>query len=211
MTGLLPFLGLCVLITLTPGLDTAVVVRNVLRGGTAAGLRTALGCATGLFVHATAVALGLAELMLRSETAFGAVKLAGALLLIVLGGRSLWSAWRTPEAHGDVLPSDERPDPPQHGLPFVQGLLTNLTNPKATLFFVASLPQFVPTQHPAEAVPVAFGLATIAVLFSLTGLGLTAVGVHRIRHLLGSQRVRRALDTILGVTLVALGLRVATE
>jgi len=59
MTQLLPYFGLCVLITLTPGLDTAVVIRSSLRGGTKAGLRTALGCASGLLVHATAVALGL--------------------------------------------------------------------------------------------------------------------------------------------------------
>jgi threonine/homoserine/homoserine lactone efflux protein len=211
VTSLLPFLGLCVLITLTPGLDTAVVVRNVLRGGRAAGLRTALGCATGLFVHATAVALGLAELLLRSEAAFEAVKLAGAVLLIVLGGRSLWSVRRAPAVHGHTTPADEHPDLPQRGMPFVQGLLTNLTNPKATLFFVASLPQFVPSQHPAQAVPVAVGLAAVAVLFSLTGLGLTAVGVHRVRHLLASRPVRRVQGTILGVTLIALGLRVATE
>jgi threonine/homoserine/homoserine lactone efflux protein len=210
MTSLPAFLGLCVLITLTPGLDTAIVVRNVLRGGRAAGLCTALGCASGLVVHATAVALGLAELLLRSETAFEAVKLAGALLLVGLGGRSLWSAWRT-AGHGTLTPSDDDPVPSQHGPPFVQGLLTNLTNPKATLFFMASLPHFVPTQHPAEAVPAALGLAAIAVLFSLTGLGLTAAGVHRVRHLLGSRRLGRAQNTILGVTLLALGLRVATE
>ena len=98
MTGFASFLGLCLLITITPGLDTAVVIRSALRGGRAAGLRTALGCAAGLFVHATAVAFGLAELLLRSDAAFEAVKLAGALVLVVLGGRSLWSAWRSPGA-----------------------------------------------------------------------------------------------------------------
>jgi len=211
MTSMLPFLGLCVLITLTPGLDTAVVVRNVLRRGRAAGLLTALGCATGLFVHATVVAFGLAELLLRSETAFAAVKLVGALLLIVLGGRSLWSAWRSSAAQIPSPAVGETLDPPQRRAPFLQGLLTNLTNPKATMFFMASLPQFVPTQHPAEALPVAFGLAAIAVLFSLTGLGLTAIGVHRVRHLLRSRRIRRTQETLLGLTLVALGLRVATE
>jgi threonine/homoserine/homoserine lactone efflux protein len=209
MTGLVPFLGLCALITITPGLDAAVVVRSVLRGGRAAGLRTALGC--GLFVHATAVALGLGELLLRSETAFEAVKLTGAVLLIVLGGRSLWSAWRTPATDMPVTPPGECPDLPQHGMPFMQGLLTNLTNPKATLFFVASLPQFVPAHHPTQAVPVALGLAAIAVLFSLTGLGLTALGAHRIRHHPNTRRVRRAQHTTLGATLVALGLRMATE
>lgn len=204
MNGLASFLGLCLLITITPGLDTAVVVRNALRAGRSAGLRTALGCAAGLFVHAVVVAVGLAELLLRSEAAFEAVKLAGAAVLIVLGVRTLWSAWRTGE------PSEPE-EPRRRGTPLVQGLLTNLTNPKATLFFVAVLPQFVPANQPGKAVAIALALATIAVLFSLTGLGLIALVVHRIRHLLHSRRVQRIQEGLLGTTLVALGLRVAVE
>ncbi|GAA2349166.1 LysE family translocator [Streptomyces cuspidosporus] len=213
MTELASFLGLCFLITITPGLDTAVVIRSVLRGGRAAGLRTALGCAAGLFVHAVAVAVGLAELLLRSEAAFEAVKLAGALVLLVLGGRSLWAAWRAPAepAGGPAGEPGDGAGAPSRGTPFVQGLLTNLTNPKATLFFVAVLPQFVPADRPGQAVPIALGLAAITVLFSITGLGLTALGVHRVRHLLRSRRARRAQDALLGATLVGLGVRVATE
>ncbi|GAA4215900.1 LysE family translocator [Actinocatenispora rupis] len=257
MGHLLPFLGLCVLITVTPGLDTAVVVRGVLRGGRDAGLRTAVGCAAGLFVHATLVAVGLAELLLRSATAFEVVKVTGAALLVVLGGRSLWSALRPstsdtlapPATTGAEAGTSGRPaalgtaaTPPgadprtgasvgpgmavaatdsagsdtgsgrvRGGTPFLQGLLCNLTNPKATLFFVASLPQFVPADRPAVAVPTALGLACIAVLFSLTGLSAVALAVHRVRHLLRSRRVRRIQDALLGTTLVALGVRVATE
>ncbi|MQA01831.1 MAG: LysE family translocator [Streptosporangiales bacterium] len=208
MVELLPFLGLCLLITVTPGLDTAVVLRNTMQGGVGAGVRTGLGCALGLFVHAVAVAYGLAELLLRSETAFMVVKLVGAGVLVVLGGRSLWSAVRTRDAH---QVADAAPARAPRGTPMLQGLLTNLTNPKATLFFMASLPQFVPMDRPAHAVPIALGLAMIAVLFSLTGLGLVAVGAGKVRHLLRSRRVRRIQEALLGTTLVALGVRVATE
>lgn len=210
MAELLPFLGLCVLITVTPGLDTAVVLRNTMRGGSGAGVRTALGCALGLFIHAVAVAYGLAELLLRSETAFAVVKFVGAIVLVVLGGRSLWSAWRS--RHDDLAaPVDSAPAPARRRTPFLQGLLTNLTNPKATLFFVASLPQFVPADRPAEAVPIALGLAAVAVAFSLTGLSLVALGAGKVRPLLRSPRVRRVQEALLGTTLVALGVRVATE
>jgi threonine/homoserine/homoserine lactone efflux protein len=204
--ALIPFLVLCLLITITPGLDTAVVVRSTLRGGRAAGLRTALGCALGLFVHAVAVAAGLAQVLLRSALAFEIVKVAGAALLIVLGGRSLWSAWR---ARGK--PPVVRTTFVVGVGPFFQGLLTNLTNPKATLFFVATLPQFVPADRPTEALAVALGLGAVAVVFSLSGLGLTALGIHRVGHLLRSRRARRVQEALLGVTLVGLGARVATE
>lgn len=207
VTDLLSFVGLCLLITITPGLDTAVVIRNALRGGRIAGVGTAIGCAAGLVVHAALVAVGLGELLLHSEIAFQLVKFGGALVLIVLGARSLWSAWRAGRSDAvDVLP-----EPRRGGAPLVQGLLTNLMNPKATLFFLAALPQFVPADQPGRAIPVALGLAAIAVLFSFAGLTLVALGVHRIRHFLNSPKVRRGQETLLGATLVALGVRVATN
>ncbi|GDY28440.1 LysE family translocator [Gandjariella thermophila] len=212
MSQLLPYVGLCVLIALTPGLDTAVVVRSALHGGTRAGLFTAVGCAAGLLVHATAVAVGVAELLLRSAAAYQAMRLAGAVLLIVLGARSLWLTWwrggETPQHEiaaeaplGDVAV--------RRGKPFVQGLLTDLTNPKATLFFVATLPQFIPLGRPSAAVPIALALATITLLCSLAWLSVTAVAVNRARHLLGSPRMRRAQETMLGAALIGLGVRVA--
>lgn len=206
------YLGLCALITITPGLDTAVVIRNVMKSGTWSGLSTAAGCALGLFFHATVVALGLAGLLLRSETAFEAVKLTGAVFLAFLGLRSLWSAWR-----GSAPPSpsedsaEQKPAKLAPRSPMVQGLVTNLTNPKATLFFLATLPQFIPAGRPAAAVPLTLGLAAIAVAFSLCGLSLIAVGLGRVRRWLDSPRFRRAQEALLGMTLVALGIRVAIE
>ncbi|NGN69481.1 LysE family translocator [Streptomyces sp. A7024] len=215
--GQLPaYLFLCLLITVTPGLDTAVVIRSAAAGGRGAGLRTALECAAGLFVHAVAVAFGLAGLLLRSAVAFEVVKLAGAAVLVTLGARSLWAVWRSRRA--DSPAGTEPAEEPRRRLfglgggPFTQGLLTNLMNPKATLFFMASLPQFIPDDRGAgTAVPVALALALIAVAFSLSGLGLVALAVGRIRGLLKSPRIRRAQEAVLGGTLVFLGVRVATE
>lgn len=210
---LAPYLGLCLLITVTPGLDTAVVIRSTLKNGMRAGLATALGCALGLFVHAAAMALGLAGLLLRNQIAFEVVKLVGAAFLILLGLRSLWSARRAQQA-----PPEEKVAPPTTGRrrltptsPLAQGFVTNLTNPKATLFFLAVLPQFVPTGSPTSAGPVVFGLAVIAVLFSLTGLSLVAVALSRVRRWLDSPMFRRLQEGLLGVTLMALGTRVALE
>jgi threonine/homoserine/homoserine lactone efflux protein len=212
MNQLLPYIGLCVLIALTPGLDTAVVVRSALHGGARAGLFTAAGCATGLLVHATAVAVGLAELLLRSASAYQVMKFAGAVLLIVLGARSLWLTWRRgcPAEPDHAVPRCDA-SPHRRGKPFVQGLLTDLTNPKATLFFVATLPQFIPVGRPSAAVPVALALATITLLCSLAWLSVTAVAVNRARHLLGSPRVRRIQETLLGAALIGLGVRVAMQ
>jgi len=214
------YLGLCLLITLTPGLDTAVVTRSVLMRGTRAGLLTAAGCALGLLAHASAVALGLATLLARSAVAFEAIKLAGAALLVVLGVRALWDARRrggtAPDGHaddralgGDAAAVAGRPGRGERWA-FAAGLLTNLTNPKATLFFLAALPQFLP-DDPAGALPTALGLAAIAVAFSMTGLGLWALALGRVRRFVASPRFRRVQERLLGVTLIGLGVRVATE
>ncbi|MBX6766080.1 MAG: LysE family translocator [Actinomadura rubrobrunea] len=207
------YLGLCLLITLTPGLDTAVVTRSVLMRGTRAGLLTAAGCALGLLVHASAVALGLATLLARSAVAFEAIKLAGAALLVLFGVRALWDARR----RGETAPDDEALGGDAavrfgrgERWAFAAGLLTNLTNPKATLFFLAVLPQFLP-DDPARALPTALGLAAIAVAFSMTGLGLWALALARVRRLVASPRLRRVQERLLGITLIGLGVRVATE
>jgi threonine/homoserine/homoserine lactone efflux protein len=209
---LAPYLGLCLLITVTPGLDTAVVIRSTLKNGMRAGLATALGCALGLFVHALVVALGLAGLLLRNQAAFEVVKLVGAAFLVLLGLRSLWSARRAEPAplEDEVVPTTRRRRLTPTS-PLAQGFVTNLTNPKATLFFLAALPQFVPTGGTAAAMPVALALAVIAVLFSLSGLSLVAVALSRVRRWLDSPLFRRLQEGLLGLTLVALGTRVALE
>jgi threonine/homoserine/homoserine lactone efflux protein len=216
MWHLLPYLGLCLLITFTPGLDTAVVTRSVLARGSRAGVGTALGCALGLYVHATAVALGLAVLLARSAPAFEAVRLAGAAFLVLLGLRSLWASRPSPaEPAGSSTPGRrsivERAGRAALGGPFLQGLLTNLTNPKAALFFLATLPPFLPVDRPQAALPIALGLATIAAGLSLTVLSLYATGLGRVRSRLLGARFRRLQERLLGTVLIGLGLKVAFE
>lgn len=129
-TPIAAFLLLCLVMTVTPGLDTAMVIRSTISFGTRAGVLTAMGCATGLFAHATGVAVGLSAVLLKSAALFETVRMVGAGLLIVFGVLSLWSAWRGhPEVTGDELTQ-------RQGRPYLQGLATNLTNPKATLFFL---------------------------------------------------------------------------
>jgi threonine/homoserine/homoserine lactone efflux protein len=187
--------------TLIPGIDTAMVLKTTLRSGRPAGLKTAAGCATGLFVHAGAVAVGLAALIAASATAYHALRLAGALFLIVFGIVTI------------VRPAREQPHAPRldlSGHPFVVGLLTNLGNPKALLFFLSVLPQFLPAST-AAALPAAVALAAIPVSCSFAGLAAWAILSGRARSLLQTPRARRIQERITGSVLVALGLRVAAE
>jgi RhtB (resistance to homoserine/threonine) family protein len=193
---LLPFVGTAILIALTPGADTAVVVRTALVAGAASARRTALGTASGLMVWGVASACGVAAVLNASAEAYTTVKLAGAAYLIWLGIQAIRHAGAHEPAAGA-----------RTGSPFRQGLLCNLLNPKAGVFFTALLPQFVSPQDPALAVSLL--LTAIAATASLLWLTVYATLVPRAGDVLRRTPVRRAIDRVTGTVLIGLGARLA--
>ncbi len=212
MSGqLLAFVGVCVLITLVPGLDTALVTRNVVARGRRAGILTAIGTSSGLFIHAVAVALGLSALLMRSAAAFEAIKLCGAAYLGALGLLALRASFRRqadPERASDHR-ATVAPVLPRLTHPYLQGLVTNLTNPKAIAFFLTFLPQFLGTGP--GAVPKALALAVIPVSLSLAWLILYATLLGRITAILRRPAVQRWQERLLGVVFIGFGVRLAAE
>ena len=196
MTELLAFLGVAVVVIVTPGQDTALTVRNTLAGGRRAGVRTAIGVVCGQAVWALAASIGVAALLVASEPAFVALKLAGAAYLVFLGGQALVAAARRRPAHVEVRRAS--------GSELRQGLLSNLGNPKMAVFFSSLLPQF----GDSFAVLLALGLLFCAL--TLTWLSAYALAIARAGDVLRRPRVRRTIDAVTGTALVALGLRLAT-
>jgi threonine/homoserine/homoserine lactone efflux protein len=205
---LVPFLAVVAIITLTPGPDTALVVRNTVQRGARDGLLTAAGCATGLLLWGTAAALGIAVLLTESAYLFGMVKLAGAAYLVLLGVAMLWSARSSRTALVEVRAASSSSSMPPRATLFVfgEGLLADLLNPKAAVFFTALLPQFANPEHDGIVTVLAFAIVTA--FASLIGLGAYSLLAMRVRAVFAGARVRRWLDAITGATLVALGLRV---
>ncbi|HEX2036798.1 MAG TPA: LysE family translocator [Chloroflexota bacterium] len=212
----LGFLGLCVLITLTPGADTALVTRNVVARGRRAGVLTALGASTGLFAHAVAVALGVSAILLTSAAAFMALKLAGATYLAVLGLLALRGALRAPAPAPTARDGGSAPTEVGHhgrlarlGHPYAQGLLSNLTNPKAAIFFLTVLPPFLVPG--AGAVPRALGLALVPVALNILWLSAYAGVLGAAAPLLRRPAVRRLHEGLLGLLLLGFGARLALD
>ncbi len=191
------FLLVAALLVVTPGPDTALLVRSALRGGLRAASLTALGVTAGILAWGTATAAGLAALLAASAWVAEALRLASAVVLLVLGARSLRGALAGGGAdRGGAL---------RTGHAFLQGLLNNLLNPKAGAIFVGVVPQFVrPGDPPGRlaAMVLAFGLMVCAWLH-LYGWALA----HARSHL--GPRFRRGADAVAGTVLIALGLRVA--
>ena len=203
---LIGFLGVAVLVIVTPGPDTALTIRNTLLGGRAGGIATAVGVVAGQAIWALATSLGVVALLLASEPAFAAVRLAGAAYLVFLGVQTLLTAWRGGSweaAAGEGTPALA----PRVAVR--QGLVSNLGNPKMAAFFPSLLPQFVPAGEPAFLPLLSLGL--LFCTMTLVWLTAYAVVVSRAHGLLRRTGVKRALEAATGTVLVALGLRLAAE
>ena len=203
---LLAFALVAALMTISPGADTFLVVRNALRGGRRDGFVTALGISSGLYFHAILSALGVSAVLAHSAGAFLALKMAGAAYLAWLGIQSLRSGLgRVPAA----APGDVPAARVTRLRSFREGLLTNLLNPKVIVFYLALLPQFVGPGEPVLARSLL--LAAIHCALGILWLGFVAWAVDRSRRFFVKPALRRILDALCGTVLVALGLRLALE
>ncbi|HEY2862127.1 MAG TPA: LysE family translocator [Casimicrobiaceae bacterium] len=197
------FVASGILLNLTPGADTLYIVTRGTTLGRKAGAVAALGIAAGCCVHIVAAGLGLSVLLATSATAFTAVKLAGAAYLIYMG----IGLWRS----GPRAPDPAAKPPPAAPLSriFVQGMLTNILNPKVALFFVAFLPQFVDAEAPHRLA----AFLVLGTIFNTTGLvwnlfvAWSSEGIGR--RMGGLFRHMHALHRIAGAVFVALGVKLA--
>jgi RhtB (resistance to homoserine/threonine) family protein len=197
------FVALSALLIVTPGPDTALIIRNALSAGPRASTRTAVGVAVGTLVWATAATLGVGAILERSFTAFTVLKLVGAAYLCYLGVRSLLSSG--PEKSDDA-PEQQRSLRDRDA--FRQGLLSNLLNPKTGAFYVTVMPQFLNPGDTRLRVILMVAAFELILLIWLITYGHV---VSRIGSSGPGLRVRRALTRVTGVVLIGLGARLAFE
>jgi threonine/homoserine/homoserine lactone efflux protein len=196
------FLAVSALVIVTPGQDTALTIRNTLLGARRAGVFTAMGVSAGQAVWTLGASAGLAALLIASKPAFTAVKIAGAVYLVLLGLQALRDAWRGHRPRGSA---ERRERSLEARVAFRQGLISNLGNPKMAVFFTSLLPQF----GASFATLLALGL--VFCTMTLAWLTLYTFAVAKAGDLLRRPAIRRAFDAVLGTVLVALGVKLATE
>lgn len=190
------------LLTIAPGLDTALVLRTAAaegpKGAALAGLGIVLGCVT----WGAAVALGLGALLAASELAFTALKWAGALYLVLLGVQLILkprSRFALELAAGAAAPS---------GRSWLgRGYLTNLLNPKVGVFYVSFLPQFLPAHVAAG--PFIFLLAVLHALMGIAWFALLILATRPIARALKRPAVLRRLDRLTGLVFLSFGVKLA--
>lgn len=199
--AILSFALVAGLMTITPGVDTALVLRTAATRGRAAGFAAALGITSGVLVWAVAAAVGVSALLAASHTAYTVLRVAGALYMVYLGVRLVVAALRRPGAPVDEAAARR---PAGAWTAYRQGLVVNLLNPKIGAFYVALLPQFLPPD-----VPPAIAAAVLALVHNAEGLlwfALIILAVDRARAWLARPRVRRGLDLVTGSTIAGFGI-----
>jgi threonine/homoserine/homoserine lactone efflux protein len=201
------FLGISALVIVTPGQDTALTIRNTLLGHRRCGVVTALGVVTGQAAWALATGVGIAALVVASEPAFVALKLAGAAYLVVLGARALSGALGAGRpGRAAIGEGSARRLTPLAA--YRQGVISNLGNPKMAVFFMSLLPQFTSSGDTSALVLV---LGLVFCLLTLSWLTGYAVVVAKAGDVLRQPRIRRVLDGLTGAVLLGLGLRLVSE
>ncbi|MFE3651410.1 LysE family translocator [Streptomyces sp. NPDC057579] len=195
-TALLWFAGVAALLNVTPGLDTMLVLRTSIAHGRTGGRAAALGILTGCLAWGLATAVGLTAVLTASRLAFDVLRIGGALYLVWLGGSALWQARRRAGsgAAGDAAAADTTPVPASaasagtaaHGrrAAFRAGIGTNLLNPKAGIFYMSLIPQFIPHDTPA------FGPTLLLTAIDVLELALWYWAVTAAAAALG-ERIRR--------------------
>jgi len=199
------FLAFAIVLVLVPGPDFAVVTRNTLVGGRRRGGFSAAGVASSNAVQGMAAAAGLGAVIVRVEPLFQAVKWAGIGYLLYLAVQAFRSAKRG-EYSAEQPVADRRSGQQLKG--WRQGFMSNITNPKVLVFYLAVLPQFLGPSAPFYAL-LLFALSHAAL--SLLYLCCLVTGLDRARRLLARRKVRRALDVATGTALLGFGARLAVE
>jgi len=201
------FLIAITILTLTPGLDTALVIRNTSRGGFTDGTVTSFGICSGLFLHATFSAIGVSAILAQSAELFQVVKSIGAAYLIWLGISSLW-ALRANSTNGlDVNKALGSQFNMKRSLR--EGFLSNVLNPKTAVFYLAFLPQFVdPNYSLLGQSLIMAGIHFIIAMIWQCGL---AGALSKAKALLKNASFMRWMEGVTGFVLIALGVKLLLE
>lgn len=207
VSAVVSFAAVAGLLTIIPGLDTALVLRAAISNGRRHAFATAAGVNAGVLVWGAAAAVGISALLAVSTVAYTVVRLAGAVYMIWLGVGMLRAAVRRHSGPHLPTPQPATDTPTSVWRSGNRGLLTNLLNPKIGAFYVAVLPQFLPPH--ASHLAVGLLLAAVHDLEGLIWFTAIICTAAKARRWLSRPSAQRTVDAITGTTLVGFGLRLS--
>ena len=197
------------LLTIIPGPNTALILRTVPQNGRRAGLLNLAGIVSGFYMHGIFSILGLSALILKTAHMFFAVKLLGSLYLLYLGISPLWQAFYCKHASAKTaVHVTNRNLIHKNKRLFWEGFLTNLLNPKASMFYLAIFPQFI--NLGGNPILESFLLVWIHSIVVVIWFSFMIVTLGRITHALSSPKFKRIVQGATGALMFWFGYRLFT-
>lgn len=200
------FVLMCILLIILPGPDTAIATKNTVIVGKIGGLKTALGTCCALLIHTSAAVLGLSAIIVKSALLFSVFKYVGAVYLIYLGIKTLWSLRKKEEAASVEMNTKSQV---VNTSCFKQGFLTNILNPKVAVFFLTFLPQFVDAGSNTFIPFLLMGI-TYTVLTAVWFL-LYVYLINQISAFMKKPKTQNMIEGITGTILIGFGIKLALE
>jgi RhtB (resistance to homoserine/threonine) family protein len=200
------FVLMCILLIILPGPDTAIATKNTVIAGKIGGLKTALGTCCALLIHTSAAVLGLSTIIVKSALLFSVFKYVGAVYLIYLGIKTLWSLRKKEEAASVEMDTKSKFT---NKSCFKQGFLTNILNPKVAVFFLTFLPQFVDAGSKTFIPFLLMGI-TYTVLTALWFL-LYVYLINQVSAFMKRPKAQNIIEGITGTILIGFGIKLALE
>jgi threonine/homoserine/homoserine lactone efflux protein len=213
LAAVLAFAGVAAVINVTPGLDTMMVLRASVSGGRLVGFISGLGINAGCLAWGLAAAAGASELLAASRIAYTVLRIAGAAYLTWMGCRALWRSRRRAgeDAAAPAQATDERNETSAAiGSPgnvasgrlavFRSGLFTNLLNPKAGVFYMSLLPQFIPRGAPVFSTAILLTLIDVAEL--LIWFCVVSMAASALTRRISRSSFRRGMEQLAGAVFI---------
>jgi RhtB (resistance to homoserine/threonine) family protein len=200
------FLIAITILTLTPGLDTALVIRNTTRGGEKDGFITNLGICFGLFFHATLSAVGISLLLSQSPQLFHTVKIIGALYILYLGVQGLRQSFSATTDSPEKLAIHGKFNAIRS---FREGLLSNALNPKTAIFYLAFLPQFINPEY--SAFMQSLLMASIHFVIALCWQAFISRMIVTAKKRFNSGKTQLFMERLTGVVLIGLAVKLLLD
>ena len=196
------------LMVMSPGPNGALLLKTVPVSGKKHGYVNVLGIVTAFYLHGLFSIFGLSAIIVSSATLFFIVKIVGALYLAYLGIKALMSAFKKSEPAAEVnrenLPSSQK----RLSSSFVEGVLTNLLNPKVSIFYLAAFPQFINFQQ--NVVLSSLTLVSVHALFAMVWFSSMVVFISKSTSFVKSNKMQKLLQSVTGTVLLWFSYRIAT-
>lgn len=199
------FVAVAALLVISPGPNGFLIARTVPVAGQRAGMANITGFVAAFYVHGTLSIFGLSLILVQSAHAFLVLKLVGAAYLIWIGVKALWAAFRRNEPAAAVTPT-EKGKAVSLRVAFVEGFLTNMLNPKVSLFYLAAFPQFIDVSDHATS---AYILVSAHALVNLIWFSALVLMLSRVKRVTSSARFKQWLNAMTGAVFIGFGAKLA--